>query len=464
MLKMSVSIMNNKIHVLNSLYSDNYFPSSLDRSKMALLMMVKNEHLRLEVSFESVRPYCDTFIILDTGSTDNTIEICKTYCKKHNITLFLKEEPFVNFKVSRNVSLDFADEVLKDDRYLLFLDCNDELKSGPELMQFVQTYNGPATGFFLKQRWLSHGKIDSYFNIRMVKAHKQWRYESVVHEYIKTDKKEFNLTERLENVILFQDRTKDDDKSQKRFKRDKVMLFDQYLKTPEDPRTLFYYAQTLSCLSEHTEAYKFYLLRTKYNGFVEEIFHSYIRLGEISMMLQHPWEEAQTFYLKAFSHSQRCEPLCHLARRYIEYNVFGEKKPDWFTAYMYLSMACKLSFPINQVLFIDSKAYYHSRWQLLGKVAFEVQQYKEGKDAIIKALQYEENEEDYNILCKYLRMDQTVNNIIKMGSRPELKCLTYFNHENLMSIPPIEEMDYKTHYKIEKKKVLENALKRILKK
>jgi glycosyltransferase involved in cell wall biosynthesis len=67
------------------------------RKKVVLVMMVKNEEKRLEVSFNSVKDYVDTFVILDTGSTDRTTMIIKNYCKKHNINLFLKEEPFVDF-------------------------------------------------------------------------------------------------------------------------------------------------------------------------------------------------------------------------------------------------------------------------------------------------------------------------------------------------------------------------------
>jgi hypothetical protein len=44
---------------------------------IALVMMIKNEEKRIEVSFDSVKDYTDTFIILDTGSTDSTIQICK---------------------------------------------------------------------------------------------------------------------------------------------------------------------------------------------------------------------------------------------------------------------------------------------------------------------------------------------------------------------------------------------------
>ena len=71
----------------------------LCKKKLALLMMIKNEEKRITVSFDSVKEYTDTFIILDTGSTDSTISICRDYCEKNNIRLFLKEKPFVNFMI-----------------------------------------------------------------------------------------------------------------------------------------------------------------------------------------------------------------------------------------------------------------------------------------------------------------------------------------------------------------------------
>ena len=451
-----------------------------NKQLMALVMMVKNEHLRLEYSFDSVKDFTDTFIILDTGSTDNTIDICRQYCKKNNINLYLKEEPFVNFEVSRNDSLDWADEALtkngkKEERYLLFLDCNDELKSGPELMMFIHTYQGPATGYFLKQQWWSGNKFDSYFNIRMVKAHKGWRYKGVVHEYIRTNIKEYDIKERLEHIILFQDRTKDDDKSQKRFSRDKALLFDAHLKNPEDPRTIFYLAQTCGCLQQMNEAYKYYLLRIKYQGFREENYHAYIRLGELALSLRHPWEESQTWFLKAYAHSARAEPLTHLARRYMEYNIFNERKPDWLMAYMYANMACKLCYPVDQVLFVDKKVYTLDRWRILARCAYQVQQYKEGKEAIIKALMYgkgngkfgllnngekssieltlkqrinEMNEKDktsdwnsdLQLLAEYLKMDSEIGVAIQQGAVPNFKTLTYIVHDKARFIPAAEGM------------------------
>ena len=99
------------------------------KDRLALVMMIKNEEKRIEVSFDSVKSICNTFVILDTGSTDRTIEITRAYCKKNNITLHLKELPFVNFEKSRNDLLDFADEALSNHYFLMLLDCNDELRN-----------------------------------------------------------------------------------------------------------------------------------------------------------------------------------------------------------------------------------------------------------------------------------------------------------------------------------------------
>ncbi len=421
----------------------------LCKKKLALLMMIKNEEKRITVSFDSVKEYTDTFIILDTGSTDSTISICRDYCEKNNIRLFLKEKPFINFMVSRNDSLDFADEVLKgEDRFMLFLDCNDELQNADQLCEFVSTYpmgtpQGPATGFYLKQKWWTGNNIDTYFNIRMCISNKGWRYKGVVHEYITNEKIKDGPsigkdTIRLENVVLFQDRTKDDDKSFKRFFRDKELLFNEYLNNPKDPRTLFYLGQTCGCLGNLHEAYKYYILRSKEQGFIEEIYHSYFRLGEIAQQLNHPWEESMLWYLKAFEHSQRAEPLVKIAEYYLTGDSVGNKTGNMISAYMYASMACKMIFPSNQILFIDRRCYFYKRWHLLSKVAFYAQQYKEGKDACIEAIMAENQDVDMNNLIIYLKKDAEMNIIKLTGSEYPFQSLTRIERDNEIRILPTD--------------------------
>jgi len=375
---------------------------------LVLAIMCKNEEKRITVSFDSVKDYIKTFFIFDTGSTDNTIEVIEEYCKKNNIKLFLKRGTFVDFSVSRNELLQFVDDNSSKDTYVLLLDTNDEMQNMNILEKFITTYKGPCTGFHLRQKWWTGSTMDTYLNVRLVKSGYLWRYKCVVHEYImcpalEIDKKpDHEVVLRIDDVIVFQDRTKDDDKSAKRFFRDKEMLYKEYLKDPTEPRTLFYLAQTCSCLGQVQEAYNYYLQRIKVGGFWEEVYHSFFRLGEASQSLKHDWEESFMWYMKAFQHSQRVEPLNKIVDYYRDNSLNADGKSEWHTAYMFASMACKLTWPSNQILFINKRDYTYYRWHLLGITAYWAGRYEEGKKACIVAIEAENRDIDKNNLKHYL--------------------------------------------------------------
>ncbi len=408
---------NNKYSLITSTGKFNFAGTSC-KERVALVMMIKNEEKRIEVSYDSAKTITNTFVILDTGSTDRTIEITKNYCKKNNITLHLKQTTFVNFEVSRNELLDFADEVLKHHYFLLQLDSNDELRNHNELEKFVTKHSGTQTGFHLRQQWWTGASLDTYFNIRMVISHFGWRYKGVVHEYICRNNPSGDGVDimKCNDIVLFQDRTKDDDKSMRRFKRDKELLYNEHLKHPEEPRTLFYLAQTCGCLQQFQEAYEYNLLRTKQLGFVEEVYHSYYRMGQLAQQMNHPWEESLNWYLKAYGHSKRAEPLVAIAEHYKEFDVFGNKKPDWHLAFMYINQACNLAYPHAQILFIDKNVYIYKRWHLMGIIGYYANRFREGKLGCIRALMSQDNKIDMDNLLFYLKKE---------------KELTYGNTNNL---------------------------------
>ena len=357
---------------------------------IACLLMLKNEEKRLPVTLQSLKGVVDSLVVYDTGSTDRTLEILNSFCQQTSIPLHLKEGEFTNFCESRNVSLDFADTIDGID-ILLLMDCNDEVRNSKGLRSFLKKQPQEQTAWLVKQSWFSGGATTEYFNVRLIRTRKSWRYHGVVHEWIqKTDDPETYTTYKVPELVLFQDRTQDDDKTGKRFRRDLELLLNEHENHPTDARTVFYLAQTYECLGQLKEAYKYYNKRSTMEGFIEEVFHCFLRMANaIKDLLQRKQVEEndpvfhednmKQLYLRAFEHTPRVEPLLELGEYY-------RMKQVWHMAYMFAHTACALQVPTQCILFVNEHDYSYKRYHLLGIVAFYNGQYKVGIEACTEAI------------------------------------------------------------------------------
>jgi cellulose synthase/poly-beta-1,6-N-acetylglucosamine synthase-like glycosyltransferase len=77
--------------------------TKVKKPTISLCMMVKNEEKFLPQCLDSVRNYVDEIIIVDTGSTDRTVEIAEKYTDK--IYFHPWEE---DFSKHRNQSISYA--------------------------------------------------------------------------------------------------------------------------------------------------------------------------------------------------------------------------------------------------------------------------------------------------------------------------------------------------------------------
>lgn len=357
---------------------------------IALVLMLKNEEKRLHVTLDSVVGFVQSLVVYDTGSTDSTISILKTFAKKHKISLRLKYGQFEDYSTSRNILLDFADTFLDID-YLLLLDCNDELRGGDVLLQLCDSTlrHSSDSAWHLHQEWFSGDATNSYYNVRFFRPRHHWRYKGVIHEFLinlKHDKGIQFCPRFPENIIIYQDRTLDDNKSILRFPRDAELLLKECHRNPTDARSHFYLAQTYSCMRNLKEAFRYYFLRTKLKGFDDEVFHCWHRMGLITeelaksedRIIDFPetgrivctWELASTYFLTALEWNMRVEPLLRLGNHYIE-------KKQWEMAYQFIRWACMLQYPSTS-LFVDKYTYDYTRYHMLGIAAFYCKKYKEG--------------------------------------------------------------------------------------
>ena len=380
---------------------------------IGVTMMIKNEEKNIEKTLKSVIDIADSIIIYDTGSTDNTINIVKNFSETNKINLYLKHGEFIDFSTSRNNCLDFADTVNVD--YLLLLDANDEIK-GEGLRQFCcENFEKDVNAFLVCQKWF-YGKITKYFNIRLIKPRKNWRYKGVVHEYIKDISEENKSVIKLDDKFyIYQDRN-DDNRSFLRFSRDKELLLQDIKNDPENTRSIFYLAQTCDCLNQIEDTLKYSKLRLTLKGFDEEIFHSLMRCGKYSEKIGLDWNLCFEYYIKAYNDFNRVEPLISISEYY-------KNKKMWKAAFMFIKQACELQFPYHHVLFVDQDMYEYTRWHLMGIIAYYAQEYTWGKQGCLKAIEkgynkvldeqnlkfYLDKEQEQKILQKNLTKKEFLN-------------------------------------------------------
>ncbi len=129
-------------HALNADAGDS-------RIRISLCMIAKNEERFLRNCLESVQGGVDEIVVVDTGSTDATIEIAREFGAKV-VNIPWKDD----FAAARNVSLQHA-----TGNWALWLDADEELSPGSaaELRRIVESTK-PDVGAYMVRicNWLSH--------------------------------------------------------------------------------------------------------------------------------------------------------------------------------------------------------------------------------------------------------------------------------------------------------------------
>lgn len=146
---------------------------------LSLCMIVKNEEAVLERCLQCVQHIVDEIIIVDTGSTDNTVKIAQKYTDK--IYHFTWQN---DFAMARNFSFSKA-----SCDYILWLDADDILLPTDQnkLLLLKANLNDAIDCYFLKyDMYIAEESQDTFFfyRERIVKNNKKFYWQGVVHEYL----------------------------------------------------------------------------------------------------------------------------------------------------------------------------------------------------------------------------------------------------------------------------------------
>lgn len=269
---------------------------------ICLNMIIKNEEKIIERLLNSVIDIIDFFVIVDTGSNDNTINIIKDFFSKYNIKGILAKKEFVDFQYNRNYALNLC-KGLSD--YILLLDADmilkvkdfDKNKLDKDAYQIIQEDN----------RF-------SYQNIRLIKNNDNFFYFGRTHEVIQS-KNNVNVGVLSKDVIYIDDITDGFNKDNK-LERDLKLLKLDIKEYPNIDRFKFYIANTYFNLELFELAEKFYKQRIELRGWDEEIWYCYYKLGIINI-INKDYDKAIINFLNAYNYNiKRIENLYYLVKVY----------------------------------------------------------------------------------------------------------------------------------------------------
>jgi len=144
-------------------------------------MIVKNEEAVLERCLTSARPYVDEIVIVDTGSTDKTLEIAKQFDAKIGEFTWIDD-----FAAARNAALDIGAS-----DWVLALDADEELAQGQDsLAELIKNPDALAihTQIVVAENPASISEaLASFETIRLFKRSADIRYIWPIHEHVHID-------------------------------------------------------------------------------------------------------------------------------------------------------------------------------------------------------------------------------------------------------------------------------------
>ena len=224
-------------------------------------MIVKNESKVIHRCLDSVSKYLDYWVICDTGSTDNTKNIIKSYFEERKIPGELLEHEWKNFGHNRSLAVQSAQN--KAD-YLLLMDADFVFKVKDTDFKKKMTGNG----YLIKYE----GNLD-YRQLLLVSGKHKWVYVGVTHEYIHCPDIPSGSTNAKFDGFTFHHLADGGERSNK-FTRD-IELLEQGLKDePNNSRYMFYLAQSYKDSGKYDQAIKWYSTRIEKGGWNQENYYS----------------------------------------------------------------------------------------------------------------------------------------------------------------------------------------------
>lgn len=275
------------------------------KNKVSLCMIVKDEEEYLSKCLSSIYDIVDEMIIVDTGSSDKTVEIAKSFGAK---VYYFKWNN--NFSEARNESLKYA---TKD--WILILDADDELyPEDREILKALLNSELDEKAIYYFETLSYYGScienenISVNINPRLFKNNRGIHYEGEVHNQLVFDNGEYNVicdSIKIHHYGYLNERIVSKDKNERNIK----ILKEQIKQNPNDGFAYFNLGNEYSAANDIKRALECYY--KSYEDFDASRGYSFILILSIiiSNYILGEYDEALKYISVGYKHFPKCTDL-----------------------------------------------------------------------------------------------------------------------------------------------------------
>ncbi|MFB0515825.1 MAG: glycosyltransferase, partial [Candidatus Neomarinimicrobiota bacterium] len=223
------------------------------RGKLSVCMIVRDEALMLPDCLTSVAGVADQLVVVDTGSTDDTIAIARSFgAQIHHF------EWIDDFAAARNESLRHA-----TGDWIFWLDADERLvPSSIEPLRRLLTTPKRPTIYQVQIRNLRADQMSYTLSMshRLFSRHPKLRFSGRIHEQVHPSLKAAGGVEKSSNVVLeHQGYALDPEKLRAKLERNQTLLETMVAEQPESAYAHYTLGQNYALLDDHDQALQAYL-------------------------------------------------------------------------------------------------------------------------------------------------------------------------------------------------------------
>jgi len=356
------------------------------KATICIYAPMKNEEGNISEWCESARQIADQIVILDTGSTDGTIEAAQkeegveVYFSKH----FNRETKRGEFKfdVARNEALDYS----KCD-WNIAVDADERLViNDPNLKKNLADVPASISLFFCSVQMLDDaGRVSTDFQgERIFRNLSDVRYKGEMHNYVNVPHNQRSSCNWITVTSCRNKRTHEAraERHKQRMEMAEANFIPKIKDNPQDTRSIFYLARTYKEDGQIVRAIPWFRRYLKTGGWSSERFQAALEMAGCLMSI-FDYDEAFEVMVKHIKENWR------RAEGYITLGDICYAKNDHTQAAWWYQIAAGCE-PFEERLFLNKSAYTWVPWDKMAMCHYHLKEYERAVVAVQTALRFDD--------------------------------------------------------------------------